>query len=89
MFIITLIIILLIISVAAYKEGNSERKGLRFILSIMLAIMLSLVMEGTLHSLVLAEVLDGTLLIVLYFTLPILSFFIFQLLLFDIKMFGD
>ncbi len=84
-----LISILLIISIAAYKEGNTERKGLRFFLSITLAIMLSLVMEGTLHSLVLAEVMDVTLLIILYFTLPILSFSIFQLLFFDIKMFGD
>ena len=49
-----LIIILLIISIAAYMEGNTERKGLRFILSFTLAIMLSLVMEGTIHSLVLA-----------------------------------
>lgn len=82
-------IITLIISAAAYKEGNPERKGLRFTLSITLAIMLSLVMEGILHSLVLAEVMDVTLLIFLYFTLPILSFSIFQLLFFNTKMFVD
>ncbi len=82
-----LIIILLLISVGCFFEGENERKGLKLILSIDLAIMLSLFMEGTAQSLVASGTLEGTFLIILYYSLPIISFSAFNLLLYGIKIF--
>jgi hypothetical protein len=70
-----------------FFEGKSERKGLKFILSIDLAIMLAFFMEGTTTSLVASGTMEGTLLIVLYFALPIISFTAFNLLLYGIRIF--
>lgn len=81
-----LIIILLIICIACFMESKKERKGLRLILSITLALMVPIIMEGTFHSLVSANVMVGTPLFILYFALPIVSFAIFQLLFYDIRM---
>ncbi|GGM41311.1 hypothetical protein GCM10011351_29360 [Paraliobacillus quinghaiensis] len=82
-------IVLLIISIACFYEAKKERKGLRFILSITSTIILSLIMEGTAHSLVEAKVMEGTPLIILYFALPIVFFITFQLLFYDIRMIDE
>ncbi|MEB1808355.1 MAG: hypothetical protein LPK26_13865 [Bacillaceae bacterium] len=79
-----LIFILLLISFACFKQGRNERKGLRLTLSITLAIMLPFILEGTAHSLVEAQVIEGTPLILLFFMLPIVFFTSFQLLFYEI-----
>ncbi|GGM43757.1 hypothetical protein GCM10011351_32180 [Paraliobacillus quinghaiensis] len=79
-------IFLLLISFSCFWESKKERKGLRVTLSITLALMLSMLMEGAAHSLVEAQVMEGPLLITLYFVLPIVSFAIFQVLFYDIRM---
>lgn len=80
-----LIAILILISIACFWEGKTERKGLKIILSIALALMISLIMEATVYSIVASGKLEGLPLIIAYYALPIISFSAFQLLLYDIK----
>ncbi|KGX85613.1 hypothetical protein [Pontibacillus marinus] len=82
-----LLVILLFICIGCYIEGKTERKGLKLVLSISLAIMLSFMMEATLHSLVENEIMEGMLALISYYALPIITFGIFQLLLYEIRMF--
>lgn len=84
--VLILLVILLLICVGCLWESNVQRKGLKGILSITLALFISMIMEGTANSLVEAQVMEGPFLITLYFILPIVSFSAFQLLFFDIRM---
>lgn len=88
-FLFILVIILIIISLACFSESKIQRKGVRLVLSITLAIMIPFIMAGCMYSLAQAEVIEGTPLIILYFALPIVSFVTFQLLLYDIRLFGE
>ncbi len=86
---IILLCLLLFISIACLFPSESERKGLKFLLSVALAFFLALVMEGTIHSLLAAQIMEGMILGVAYFGLPIIIFSTFQLLIYDIKFFHD
>jgi|GEM_PF-4169380 len=81
-----LITILILISIACFWEGNSKRKGLKIILSIALALMITLIMEATALSLVSSGKLEGITLVIAYYALPIITFSAFQLLIYDIKL---
>ncbi|TFE00090.1 hypothetical protein [Jeotgalibacillus sp. R-1-5s-1] len=83
-----LIIILLIISIACFWESKADRKGLRVTLSVTLALMLTLFMESTAHSLVETQMMEGPILLTLYFLLPVVSFAAFQILFYDIRLVG-
>jgi Ca2+/Na+ antiporter len=83
--VVILIGILSLISITCFIDGKSERKGLKLILSITLTVLLSYIIEATKHSLLEAGILEGIPLIILYFVLPIISFIIFQILLYDIR----
>lgn len=83
---ILLIILLVIISFACFSESKKDRKSVRLLLSITLALLLAFVIEGSAHSLIQAEVIEGAPLIILYYALPTISFTAFQLLLYDIRL---
>ncbi|MFN7253505.1 MAG: hypothetical protein ACK4M9_22430 [Anaerobacillus sp.] len=76
--IIFLLVILAIISLANYSVGEGQAKGLKLILSLTLAIILSLFMESMKENLW----FTGTLQVIVYFALPIVSFASFQVLLY-------
>jgi hypothetical protein len=76
--IIFLLVILAIISLANYSVGEGQAKGLKLIFSLTLAIILSLFMESMKENLL----FTGTLQVIVYFALPIISFTIFQVLLY-------
>lgn len=86
MFII-LLIILLLITIGCFSEGKTERKEVKITLSIALSFMLSIIMEASAHSLVNNGIIEGLLLIILYYALPIIFFLSFQLLLYEIRIY--
>lgn len=82
---ILLISVLLIISIANYSAWKGERNALKFVLSITIAIMVSFFMETTKYRFLEATLLDEISITfhVLYFTIPVISFIMFQLLLYQ------
>lgn len=67
--VLILIGILSVISITSYIDGESDRKGLKLMLSITLSIMLSYIIEVTKQSLLAAGILKEYLLIfIFYFT---------------------
>ncbi|UCZ55077.1 hypothetical protein LGQ02_10270 [Bacillus shivajii] len=79
-----LMVILIIVSVGCSGDARTERNGLKLSFSIASAIMLSLVMEATAHGLEASGTLEGMYVTVIYFILPIITFSMFQLLLYDL-----
>ncbi|MCA1029610.1 hypothetical protein LCL95_01030 [Bacillus timonensis] len=86
MFII-LVLILLVISTGCYMESKSKRKGMKYGLSLTLSVIFPLIVEGSFSRLVEDEMLQGTFYIISYISLPTIAFFLFQLLLHEIRLF--
>ncbi|QOR64714.1 hypothetical protein IM538_12645 [Cytobacillus suaedae] len=81
-----LISLLVIISIACFVEGNSDRKGLKLTLSISLALFLSFITEAS-GLILFVDNFSSLPLMLVYYSLPLLSFSAFQLLLYDIRLF--
>ncbi|MFT9600708.1 hypothetical protein [Mesobacillus sp.] len=82
--------ILVVIGFGSYIEGkNVARRGLKLILSLLLAVMITVVMDSSVSTLVEQERIHGMPLFITFHTLiPVAAFFIFQLLLYNIKMYS-
>lgn len=80
-----LLFILVPLSLLFFLKSNSERKGLKFTLSILTAILLAFSMEAIAHVLLENKTLEGIPLIIVSTISPILFFGVFQLLIHDVK----
>ncbi|MBT2693918.1 hypothetical protein [Bacillus sp. ISL-55] len=82
--------ILTVIGFGTYLEGkDAARRGLKLILSLLLAVMIAVVMDSSVSTLVEQERIQGKPLFIAFHTIiPAAVFFIFQLLLYNIKMYG-
>ncbi|MBM6617984.1 hypothetical protein [Bacillus suaedaesalsae] len=81
--------LLVLISVGCFLEGKAvERRGVKLILSLSLSILIPFLMTGSLQGLVSEGMIQGVLIyVVIHSVIPVISFFIFQLLLYQIKLF--
>ena len=82
--------ILAVISFGAYIEGKGvEQRGLKLTLSLLMAVMIAVVMDSSVSTLVEQERIQGFPLFIAFHTIiPVAAFFIFQLLLYNIKMYS-
>lgn len=84
---ILLLLILALISLACFSESKLPRKGLKLLLSFGVAMILSVLMETVTYMFVERHLLEGLIVVMLYFLIPLITFFPAQLLLFDIRLF--
>lgn len=77
LYLLILIGILLFLSLAYYIKGKGERKELKFLFSILLAILLGIVVDASINN------------VFIYFVLPVIFFTTAQLLLYDISLTED
>lgn len=84
---ILLLLILALISLAYFSESKLPRKGLKLLLSFGVAMILSVLMETVTYMFVERHLLEGLIVVMLYFLIPLITFFPAQLLLFDIRLF--
>jgi hypothetical protein len=63
------------------------RKGLKLLLSFGVAMIFSVLMETVTYMFVERHLLEGLIVVILYFIIPLITFFPAQLLLFDIRLF--
>ena len=83
-----LFVLLTLISIGCFSEGKTiERRWLKLTLSILLSLLISVVMSGSLYTLALNVKIDGIIYIILLTVIPTLAFLIFQLLFYNIKPF--
>lgn len=84
-----LIGLLSLISFGCFLEGKLvERRGLKLVLSLLLSLLLPFIMTGSMEALIVSGMFQGFLLyLVLHTVIPTITFFIFQLLLYNIKLF--
>lgn len=86
MFTLLLIFLVIIGGVCYFEAKNVSRKGVKFLLSLTVAVILSLIMEVTLESSVGFYLFGETFFTLIYFVIPITAFLTFQLLLYDLKL---
>ena len=84
---ILLLLILALISLACFSESKLPRKGLKLLLSFGVAMILSVLMKTVTYMFVERHLLEGLIVVMLYFLIPLITFFPAQLLLFDIRLF--
>ncbi|GEM03368.1 hypothetical protein HMI01_03560 [Halolactibacillus miurensis] len=84
---IWLLLILALISLACFSESKVPRKKLKLLLSFGAAMSLSVLMEAVTYMFVERHVLEGLLVVIVYFVIPLITFIPGQLLLFDIRLF--
>ena len=84
---ILLLLILALISLARFSESKLPRKGLKLLLSFGVAMILSVLMKTVTYMFVERHLLEGLIVVMLYFLIPLITFFPAQLLLFDIRLF--
>lgn len=84
---IWLLLMLVLISLACFSESKVLRKRLKLLLSFGLAITFSILMETVTYMFVERHLLEGLIVGVLYFFIPLITFLPAQLLLFDIRLF--
>jgi hypothetical protein len=84
--IIPLMIILILISIGCFSESKSERRVLKLILSLIISFYLPFICYVVANVMGSFGFYDG-IIIVLYFGLPVIAYAIFQLLIYQIKIF--
>ncbi len=83
-----LFFLLVLISVGCFLEGElTERRWLKLLLSLLLCFIIPIVMTGSVDSLLANSGVGFGLYIVIHTVIPTISFFIFQLLLYEIEIF--
>lgn len=84
---ILLLLILALISLACFSESKVPRKGSKLFLSVGAAMILSVLMEAVTYMFVERHLMEGLIVVIVYFLMPLIAFIPAQLLLFDIKLF--
>ena len=72
---ILLLLILALISLACFSESKLPRKGLKLLLSFGAAMILSVLMETVTYMFVERHLLEGLIVVMLYFLIPLITFF--------------